>query len=212
MQDKAKLAVQASLDGNWEEAVEYNTQILMSEPDNIAALNRLGRAYIELDQKDSAKEIYQRVISLDKYNPVALRGLKTLPVKKISHDMESSSETFIEEPGLTKSTPLIKLASRDVLLATNCRQPLTLVPRGRLVALKTTHGQVLGCLPDDLSLLLGSLLKSGYHYHACIKSVTDSQVTVFLREVKRPGRVTAAPSFSRTLHFKKIKSVTAKKA
>lgn len=206
MQDKTYQAVQASLSGNWEEAIEYNTVILIEDPDNIQALNRLARAYTELGQKDSAKEVYQKVLKIDKYNPIALRSLKQLPDKQVNGELIASDEDFIEEPGLTKSVNLIKTAGKDTLLSLHCKQELELSPRSRLISVKAKKGEVhVGCLPDDLSIRIGKLLKKGYGYNVCVKSVTDSTIVVFLREVKRPNSKTAAPSFSRTIKLKKLK-------
>lgn len=202
MYDKTSLAVQASLLGNWEEAIVLNSEILNEDPDNIPAMNRLGRAYTELGQKESAKEIYQKVLSYDKYNQVALRCLKMLPVKKSLFTSTLSQENFIEEPGLTKTTELVKVASRDILVSLSCKELLSLTVRSRLIALKSGAGVTIGCLPDDLSLKLSKLVKSGYSYSVCVKAIGQANVSVFIREVRRPARVTAAPSFSRTIRIK----------
>ena len=202
MHDKKSQAVQASLLGNWEEAIALNTELLESNPHDTQAMNRLGRAYTELGQIDSAREIYQKVLSVDKYNPVALRSLKNLSVKKSPRLVALSRENFIEEPGITRTAELIKVASRDTLLSLSCKELLTFVPRSRLIALHTDSGATIGCLPDDLSLRLAKLVKSGYNYSVCVKAVGQAQVSVFIRETKRPSRATAAPSFSRTIRVK----------
>lgn len=198
MNDKSSLAVSASLSGNWEEAIELNSEILEIDPDNIPALNRLGRAYAELGQKDSAKEIYERVLSFDKYNAVASRGLKTLHTKlSISKDPTMSDENFIEDSGTTRSAQLIKLAEKKVLLSLKCKQALSLLPKSRLISVVNENKVHLGCLPDDLSLKMAKLIKSGYAYSTCVKSFSESQLTVFIREIKRPKSLTASATFSR---------------
>lgn len=199
-------AIRAALNGNWENAVELNLEILADAPLNVAALNRLGRAYTELGQKEAAKDAYEQVLKIDKYDTIATKNLKLLPHQKNnSSTLVLAEEDFIELPGITKSSSLIKVASRDTLLSLVCKQKLELVPRTRLVAITTQDKICIGCLPDDLSLKLKSLMKSGYAYSACLKGASDNTVTIFIRELHRPKRATAGPTFSRSNVLKKSK-------
>ena len=201
MREKQQDAVRAALDGKWELAIELNLEILTENAEDLAAMNRLARAYTEIGQKDAARDAYNRVLKIDKYNTIAIKNLKALPHQGSTNHVESSvtNEDFIEEPGITKTTALIKVASRDILLTLGIRQKLNLTPRAKLMAVTTENNLYIGCLPDDLSLRLRSSLKSGYGYTTCIKGTTESSVYVFLREVKRPNRPLAGPTFSRTL-------------
>lgn len=200
IQDKA---IQAALRGDWETAVEINLEILADAPNNIQALNRLGRAYTELGQKDAASDAYHKVLKIDKYDTIASRNLKLLPHQKNNlSPTEYISEDFIELPGITKSTQLIKVASRDILLSLACKQKLNLIPKTRLVAVTTCSKVCIGCLPDDLSLKLKHLMKAGYEYVACLKGASDNNATIFIRELKRPKRASAGPSFSRANSLK----------
>lgn len=199
-------AIQAALSGDWENAVEINLEILENDPRNIAALNRLGKAYTELGQKEAAKDAYEQVLKIDKYDSIATKNLKLLPHQKNgTANIQLADEDFIELPGITKNSSLIKVASRDVLLALTCKQTVLFVPRTRLMAVTTEDGTCIGCLPDDLSLKLKSLLKSGYTYSACLKSASDSAVSIFIRETKRPKRASAGPTFSRSVQQNKLK-------
>lgn len=206
MHDLTDQAIRTALKGDWEAAVELNLEILVNTPQNIAALNRLGRAYTELGQKEAAGDAYGQVLKIDKYDVIATKNLKLLPHQKNNlRDVSLADEDFIELPGITKSTLLIKVASRDILLSLSCKQKLELVPRTRLVAINTEDKTCIGCLPDDLSLKLKKLIKSGYTYSACLKGASDNTATIFIRELKRPKRPSAAPSFSRNLAVKKSK-------
>lgn len=200
IQDKA---IKAALSGDWETAVEINLEILSTSPQNIQALNRLGRAYTELGQKEAASDAYKQVLKIDKYDSIASKNLKLLPHQK--NNLASvilAEEDFIELPGITKSSQLIKVASRDILLSLSCKQKLELVPKTRLVSVQTEDKISIGCLPDDLSLKLKSLMKSGYEYCACLKGSSDNGATIFIRELKRPKRASAAPTFSRANNAK----------
>ncbi len=199
-------AIQAALHGDWENAVELNLEILETSPNNIAALNRLGKAYTELGQKEAAGDAYQQVLKIDKYDSIATKNLKLLPHQKNgTATIQLADEDFIELPGLTKSSLLIKVASRDVLLSLTCKQQLQFVPRTRLIAVTTEDNTCIGCLPDDLSLRLKSLLKTGYTYNVCLKGASDNTATIFIRETKRPKRPTAGPTFSRAAQIRKSK-------
>lgn len=196
-------AIKAALHGDWEKAVELNLEILSTSPDHLGTLNRLGRAYTELGQKDAARSTYQQVLSLDKYNVVATRNLKLLPHQNsTTPHCQLADEDFIEHPGLTKTVVLIKVASREILLSLSCKQPLLLSPKTRLIAVTTLDKTYVGCLPDDLSLLLKKLLASHYNYAICLKSVSDNSASVFLRETSRPKKAAFSPTFSRLVHLK----------
>jgi len=206
MHELHDLAIKKALSGDWESAVEINLEILATSPQNIAALNRLGRAYTELGQKDAAKDSYTQVLKIDKYDTIATKNLKLLPHQKNNlASVEVIQEDFIELPGITKSTGLIKVASRDILLSLSCKQKLNLVPRTRLVAVTTEDKICIGCLPDDLSLRLIELLKDGYDYSVCLKGSSDNTATIFIRELKRPKKPTASPTFSRNNSITKSK-------
>jgi hypothetical protein len=140
--------------------------------------------------------------------------LKLLPHQKNNlAGVILAEEDFIELPGITKSTLLIKLASRDILLSLACKQKLSLVPRTHLIAIMTEDNICIGYLPDDLSLKLKDLIKSGYVYTACLKGASDNTATIFIREIKRPKRSSADATFSRSNLIKKSsKSKSTRKA
>lgn len=205
MQDLTRSAIKASLSSNWEEAIDLNLNILLNNPNDVQALNRLASAYTELGQKTSAKEVYERVLKIDKFNSIALRCIKLLPNKNSVADKVMADEDFIEQLGVTKTVKLTKCAGKEILLALYCKEPLTLSPRARLVSIVRSDGTRIGSLPDDLSLKLGKLIKSSYSYCACVKSATDNNVTIFLREVKRPNRINASASFAPALKLKDLR-------
>jgi tetratricopeptide (TPR) repeat protein len=74
-----KKAVEAALNCDWERAIDYNTAIIRQDPQNIQAINRLARAYLETGQKQQAKELCEEVLKIDKYNPIALKNLSLIP-------------------------------------------------------------------------------------------------------------------------------------
>lgn len=203
MEDLTKKAIQAALEGKWEEAVDYNLAILRDDPNDIAALNRLGHAYTELDATEKARETYKNVLELDKYNPIATKNLKRLKVRqKITPDQKQSSPAihanFLEEPGKTKTTQLVRLADADVIANLRIGQPLIFKPKKRIVSVITQDGTYIGSLPDDLAFALGKLLRLGNKYEVLIKSIDGSNIQIFIRETYRSSRLKNTPSFPTT--------------
>lgn len=195
-------AIDLSLECRWEEAIDQNLLILETTPNDISTLNRLGKCYFEIGDKDSAKATYQKVLTLDKYNSVAIKNIRTISLGcSTTVPSDLVREDFIETPGVTKSTTLIKLADRNVLVTLSCKQALAFKPKARLVAVTTSSGAYIGTLPDDLSLKIKTMLDQGYAYQICLKSSTDNAASIFIREIKRPSKATALPSFVK-LHNK----------
>lgn len=194
-------AIDCSLKCLWEEAIDLNLQILEATPGDISTLNRLAKCYLQLGDKASAKETYQKVLTYDKYNAVAQKNLKTLSLATSISPADLCAEDFIESPGLTRTSSLIKVADRNILAGLTCKQSLIFKPKTRLVSVTTQSGTYVGSLPDDLSLKLKKLLTSGYSYQVCLKSAGGNAVSIFIRELKRPHKKNALPSFNRS-HIK----------
>jgi len=203
MTTKTQTAIQQALDCLWEDAIDTNLQLLEENPCDINTLNRLGKAYAAVGDKGAAKQTYQKVLEYDKYNSVALRNLKLLTIAGSNiPTTDLVKEDFIEISGLTKTTTLIKPADKKVLLSLCCKQVLTLTPKARLISISTAEKTYIGSLPDDLSLKLKKLLTQGYSYQVCLKNATDKEVSIFIRELHRPSKKTALPSFTKS-HFSK---------
>jgi len=192
----AQEAIDLALAGEWSKAVEVNLKISKKEPKNIEALNRLARAYIELGKKKEGRSTIQKVLSLDEFNPIALRNFKRInnaSFRKTSKTFPTL-ELFIEEPGKTKTVQLVNLADKSVINKLGIGEELNLVPRERRISLMTQSGIYLGKLPDDISLRLKSLIKGGNQYQVFVRSLSDG-IKVFIREVLRAKKFANLPSF-----------------
>ncbi len=201
MSTNIQLAIQLALQCRWDEAIELNLQLLASNPTDIATLNRLAKCYLQLGDKDLAKKTYQQVLTHDKYNAVALKSLKTLSLTPSIDPSCLCQEDFIETPGLTKTSSLIKVADRKTLSSLSCKQVLAFKPKTHLVSVVTENSKTyVGSLPDDLSLKIIKNLKLGYIYQVCLKSATENMASIFIRELKRPNKKGILPSFQRRLH------------
>jgi tetratricopeptide (TPR) repeat protein len=61
-----------------EEAIAVNTAILQHAPDDVVAMNRLGRAYEAIGSLAQAKETFERAVAVDPDNAIAVGRLRDL--------------------------------------------------------------------------------------------------------------------------------------
>ena len=194
-------AIKAALNQNWEKAAEFNKKILKENPKNIPALNRLGKAFWEMNKNDEADKIYKKVLKLDCFNPIANKNLKRLTKtkKKVKNNSKavflSSERVFLEEPGKTKIVRLTRLASPSVLAQQDSGDPLLLVVKKRIISVTDSEQNYLGALPEDLSQKMIRFINGGNQYQAFIKSVDRQKFEVFLKEAFRSKKFLTTPSF-----------------
>ena len=195
-------AIKAALAQNWSKALEINKKILKDSPKNIAALNRLGRAYWEMGKIEQAQQTYKKVLSLDRFNPIANKNLKRLTksakIKKIFEGKNASprlGEIFLEEPGKTKIVKLVRLTSPSVLAQLNNADLVTLKAKKRTISVLSAKGNYLGTIPEDLSTRLIKFIKGGNQYQAFVKSVDHQKLEILIREVSRAKKFFNTPSF-----------------
>ncbi len=190
-------AIKAAQEERWQDAIDSNKEILESDPQNIGALNRLGFCYLQLGEHSKAKKTYNSVLSLDKTNNVAKKYLDMIEKSgaqpmKLPKALKHSD--FIDEPGKTKSIPLVRLAGADVL------EELSIGAECQFKASKTrisvqSEGVYVGTLPDDVFLRLQPLVEAGNTYSIRLQSLKSGNVRVFVRELTRASSVSHISSF-----------------
>lgn len=204
----ASLAIKQALSGNFAAAVETNLEILKQEPDNIDALNRLAQACLKLHHTKKALAAYQKVLRLDRFNPIAKRNLEKIKTcrkkSKAKSPTISGLVDFVEEPGKTKLIFLVQPGEKKTLADLSVGEPLRFVVRGKVICLYSLADEYVGRLPDDLSRRLIWLAKRGNGYQANIKCIEKNRVLVFLRETKKVkinGNYTSFPASERGASF-----------
>jgi len=195
-------AINQALTANWQAALDLNLQILKKAPKDIDALCRLAKTYTELNKKQLALKTYKKVLKLDRFNQIAKKNLvkfsKKASLKKKGKNSNNNlvrPDLFLEEPGRTKVVSLIKLCQSKILLSLNINSPVKLVSRKRSISVYDQGRRYLGKIPDDLSLRLIKLIKSGNQYQAVIKSVDEKNLSIFIKEIKRGKKNISIPSF-----------------
>lgn len=196
--DLTQQAIAAALIQDWDQAVVYNEQIIKASPENIEALNRLGHAYMELGKAEAAKKYFTKVLKLDPYNQIAQKNLLIISSKKICKDdarKPLNPNLFLEDPGKTKTTSLVEIAGKEIVLSLSIGDEIEIVPKKRTIVATTKKDVYLGKLADDLSLRLISFLKGGNKYEVNIKSVEPGEIKIFIREIFRSKKFVNLSSF-----------------
>lgn len=183
-------AVEAALKSNWEEAVKINSKILTLEPQDIATLNRLGFAYLNIGKTKEAKKIFNKILKLDPANPIAQKNLKRVEIKTAGNNsLTISPLVFLEEPGITKTVNLININQKKVISSLQCGEEIDIITKRKRIELRSKNNLYVGALPDDMSFKIKKLTKLGNVYKVYVKSISDTLLTVIIREVKRGKRV-----------------------
>jgi len=203
MSDVKNLAINAALKGDWEQAVKLNQNLLKENPNDIEALNRLAFAFAEKGNIKESKKTYLKVLTINRFHPIALKNIKRLSLLKagiaatngVNQQRSHFSNLFLEEVGKTKVVSLVHLAEAKVVSVLHPTNPVVLVPRRRGITVTMNDETYIGALPDDVASRLYTLIKGGNQYEAYIKSVDRNDVSVFIREVVRKPKFRNQPSF-----------------
>jgi len=188
-------AIQTALVGDWSNAINLNEQILKDYPDDINTLNRLGFAFLSLGNIKDAKTVYEKVLSLDMKNPIAIRNLKRLNGTNNIKINTPLNNLFIEETGKTKIIELVNIAEKKVISHLRSGESITIrIKRNKIFALDSEN-RYIGMLPDDICKRLTEFMNGGNIYDAYVWAADDSKICIFIREVKRVKRYSNQPSF-----------------
>jgi hypothetical protein len=189
-------AIALALKGQWREAVAVNQSIIDRFANDVEALNRLGRAHMELGEYPEAEAAYRRTLEVDSYNAIAQKNLQRLALLKkakgskqpVVHKLEP--QVFIEEIGKAGVIHLTDLASAGVLARVVAGDIVNLKVKGTNLAVETPRGGYLGLVEPRHGQRLIRMIKGGNKYSAAIVSSTDKSVSVIIRETyQHPNQV-----------------------
>ena len=211
-------AISAALENNWEKALQLNQDLLKKYPDDIDTMNRLARAFIETKEIEQAKKLYQRILKIDPYNPIAEKNLHRLSsLKKADlknnqinqNNQPVKADIFLEEPGKTATVFLTDTAMSSVLAGLRTGNPVTLPPHRSDITVISASGQRIGKVANYLAKNLTNNLRAGSIFDAFVKSVSlnkngkkgKSQVVIFIRESHRSPKIKISPFPTNTSTF-----------
>jgi tetratricopeptide (TPR) repeat protein len=98
-------AIKSALNKRWEEAIEYNKQIIDLAESNknvtliIESKLRTGFAYLQLQDFKNSKKYYSDVLELDPINKIALEKMKSVKEKKAEEFIIPDTDMLLKEPG-----------------------------------------------------------------------------------------------------------------
>lgn len=210
MSNLLQIAISAALCQDWQKAIQTNQSILKENKDDINSMNRLAHAFAQSGKLKEAKNLYKKILTIDRYNIIAQKNLDKLnSLPKIKNSKVSIGRNisatfaflpslFIEEPGKTKTVSLINTAPVSILSHLNPGDPIFFYTKKHTIDIRTVNKVYLGALPDDFAFKLLRFLKAGYKYSIYVKSTTKNSINVFIRETKRAKRYKSQPSFLST--------------
>ena len=190
--DLGKKAISLALNGEWAEAAELNQTILNQSPDDVEAMNRLGKAQMELGQYSEARAVLANVVQLAPYNSIAKKNLARLeqmetaptPAKQ-TRKSGGVPQLFIEESGKSGITVLHKAASGPIVARIGPGEPVTLVVEKNSIIVSVREDEYLGRIEPKLGSRLIRLMKGGNRYQAAVIGVKKEGISIIIREIYR---------------------------
>lgn len=187
------------MQSRWEDAVQVNNAILALFPNDVDALNRLGKALSELGQFAEARDAYRRALEIDPANTIAKRNLDRLASVAESPARREGAkrvdpQLFIEEMGRTGVTTIQNIPP-ELIGRLSAGDPLNLVVRDNALVVESLEGEVLGTVEPKMGLRLQRLMEGGNRYTAAITSIFDSSCKVIIKETYQHPSQVGKPSF-----------------
>ncbi len=202
-------AVDAAVSGKWDQAIDYNHQVLALDPNNLDTHLALGFAYLQTNQFDESAKHYRKALSIEPGNVIAKNNLDKLAVlkKKNSPDSYDKNESddaprlkeFINVVGKTKIVELVNIGQSEVLANLKVGQHIELKTKKRRIEVRTLDGDYIGALPDDISKRLLFFIEASSTYNVYVKSALKNQVEIFLQEDKKGPKVNHFISFPKNI-------------
>ena len=188
----SKEAISLALKGEWERAAEVNQAILALYADDVDAMNRLGKALMELNELERAREVLNEVVEKAPYNTIARKNLARLVQLKASPARGQQARTagsvpqwFIAESGKSGTTVLQRQAASQLVASVTPGEPVSLVAEQQTLLARVRDGMYLGQVEPKLARRLLRLMDGGNRYEAAVIGVNDWGISLVIRETYR---------------------------
>lgn len=188
-----------ALTGDWEQSLAVDEQFLERFPRDPEALNRRGRALLELGKYQESWAAYSEALSADPANMIARRNLQRLEMLA-SSDVErdipdepipsSRAGAFVEEIGKTWVDELTKAVDDPVLAAVSPGEQLQFETKDVRVTVLSRSGVQLGELEQRIAQRLIDLINAGNRYEMYALGMSGHSLRFILREVYRDPSTT----------------------
>ena len=184
-------AISLALQGEWERAAQVNQLILDSSAD-VDAMNRLGKALMELIRYGEAREVLDKVVSIAPYNIIAKKNLARLTqlentplTSRQVRKAGSAPQLFIEESGKSGTTLLQKVSTGQVVARIAPSESTDLVVENNTIKVYTRDNEYLGQVEPKLARRLIRLMQGGNRYDSAIIGVNNQGISIIIREIFR---------------------------
>jgi hypothetical protein len=202
-------ARRAAIEGRWEDSIVINDQILERSARDAEALNRKGRALLEMRRLSAARDAYADALKADPANMIARRNLQRLEM--LYHRPEGAAEeqaheatalprgnVFVEEVGrtwvdeLTNPLPVMRLSE----VSPGARLDLA-VADGRLFVLD--GDERLGEVEARVARRAIELIEGGNRFEVYALGISGQSLRVIIREVYRDPAQETKVAFPRQI-------------
>lgn len=204
----------AAIDGNWDDAIRRNLELLERFPHDAEAQNRLGRAYHEFGRYGEAYDSYLASLRIDAANLIARRNLQRLEHLRGRTEGEGGrmssvprTHVFIEEVGKTTVEELINPLQIDELAEVAPGEQLQLEISNKRLFVHDRNGKRLGEIQTKIAERVIELQIGGNRYEIYALGLAAGSLRVILREVYRdpeqvtkvsfPGKIKATRAYMR---------------
>ena len=202
-------ARKAAFEGNWEDAVTLNLQIIDRFQKDADAFNRLGRAYISLGNLDEAKEAYSKALRADPANLIARRNLQRLEILRGQGGRASAdvsrpgpmprTTAFLEEVGKTWVDELVNPGELPLLADISAGEELRLSAEEDRLVVRRASADRIGEVEPKTGRRVMDLMVSGNRYEIFALGLTGQTLRIIIREIYRDPSVSTTVSFPRQI-------------
>ncbi len=198
--EKSKEAIALALEGNWGKATQVNQEILQLFPEDADALNRLGKALLELGRYSEARGAFEGTARISPHNTIARKNLERLAhlretVTPPKQGKVVTPYLFIEESGKSGVTLLQKPATHQVLAKMAAGDAVKLVPQDHALVVENDQSEYLGQVERRMGMRLVRLMKGGNRYDAAVIRINRQEISIIIRETYRHPGLSSVCSF-----------------
>ncbi|MYC29690.1 MAG: tetratricopeptide repeat protein [Chloroflexi bacterium] len=190
--DWGKEAINRALKGEWERAAEVNQAILALYPDDVEAMNRLGKALMEQSEYEKARQVLSTVVEKAPYNTIARKNLARLEQMESApangrpaNRAASTPRLFIAESGKSGTTVLQRPAGAGPVTNVAPGEPVSLEVKNNSILVYAREEEFIGRVESRLSGRLSRLIAGGNMYEAAVVGISDWGITIIIRETYR---------------------------
>jgi len=178
----SNLAIDLALGANWCEAIKTNRAILRETPQDIDALTRLTRAYLEIGNLRQAKKTLKMALEIDPANPIAQRLAEKLksPLQAIHNKNTICDSAFIDEGPLTHTYRVTINKNTTEAKKILPGEYLMLNLQGFCVSILSPKGKFLGRLNGYTSQRVKKQISTQTLPDAVVKSIDGNVMEIVL--------------------------------